>query len=470
MNKISFVFNDVITTIDFSLGEYSPTNTLLEFIRSKENRKGTKEGCNEGDCGACTVILIELINQKIKFRAINSCVIFLPAIHGKQILTIEDVGKEENLNPVQELFIKHHASQCGFCTPGFIMSLLAQKIDKPNSSKEELIEAITGNLCRCTGYRPIVDATTEISNLPELTIPKGLIRTDLLNQIQKAEPINIETAENKYLLPFTFSDALKMKFKNSDAVITSGGTDLVLTVTKRKEKLPKVIDISAIEEIQYIKEKDNKLEIGAGTKIEDIYQYSKNNFSALSEILSVFGAKQIRNRATIGGNLATASPIGDILPVLYAYNANIILSSSEKERKVNINDFIIGYRKTVLSSNELIKAVEIPFVAENQIVKSYKISKRFNLDISTVSAGFSIIKNDKLVENIVLCYGGMAEKPKRAVETEKFLIGKELNYENIEKAVIILEKEFKPLTDARSSNEARTIMAKNLLIKFFQEI
>ena len=468
MNKISFVFKNKIKIIDFNEEIYSPTTTLLEYIRSQQNSKGTKEGCNEGDCGACTVVLIEKENNKLKYRAVNSCVIFLPAVHGKQVLTIEDIGTSEKLHPIQQIFIDKHASQCGFCTPGFIISLFAQKVDKKNSSKDEFVEAMNGNLCRCTGYRPIVEAAEELSNIKDLKSFENYANLDLINNISTDKTIEIKTSENEYYIPFSIDEALRLKKLHKDAIFTSGSTDLVLQVTKMKRQLPIIIDISNIAETQEISETENEIIFGSGVKLEDIYQYSKTKLPAMADMLSRFGAKQIRNRATIGGNVGTASPIGDVLPVLFALNADIIIEGEIKQ-KVNINDYIIGYRKTVLQKNEIIIGVSIKKPFDNQKIKSYKVSKRKNLDISTVSAGFSVELEKNIVSKIILAFGGMAEKTKRAINTEKFLINKEWNKQNISEAMKILEKEFTPLSDARSSKEARIIMNRNLLLKFYEE-
>jgi len=469
MNKVSFVFRNQIVDIDFDKEKFSPNTTLLQFLRSKNDAKGTKEGCNEGDCGACTVVLVEKQADKLKFRAVNSCVMFLPAVHGKQVITIEDLGSYEELHPIQQIFVDEHASQCGFCTPGFIMSLFAQKADKINSSTDELVEAMHGNLCRCTGYRPIVAAAEDIAKVQDLQQFETFAKPDLIDKIANDQTVEIHKDGLDYFIPKTFEQALILKEKHKNAVITSGSTDLVLKVTKRKEKIAKIIDISSIDELQGISETNEAYIFGAGTKIEDIYQFSKQKLPAFAEILSRFGAKQIRNRATIGGNVATASPIGDVTPILFALSAKIITKSSENQRTININNFITGYRQTDLKENELIYQIVIPKLTENQIVHSYKISKRKHLDISTVSAGFSIHLINNKVSDIILAYGGMAAMTKRATKTEEFLKNKEWTYDTISQATKILYNEFEPITDARASAEARRIMAKNLLIKFFNQ-
>ncbi len=469
MNKISFVFRNKIQEIDFSKSEFTPNSTLLEFLRTQQDAKGTKEGCNEGDCGACTVVLIEKNNDKIFYKAVNSCVMFLPSVHGKQVITIEDLGSLENLHPIQQIFVEKHASQCGFCTPGFIMSLFAQKAQKINSTKDELLEAISGNLCRCTGYRPIKDAAFAVYELNDKKDFEKFSRPDLIEKIDTEKTITVKKEKYNYFLPFKFSEALILRKKYPKATISAGSTDLVLKVTKRKEPLYNIIDISAVKEINYIIETDNSLEIGAGTDMEDIYQFVKQKYKALSEMLSLFGAKQIRNRATIGGNIATASPIGDITPVLFAYDADIIVSG-KKERKININDFITGYRQTVLKLDELIKKIVLKKPKKNTFIKSYKISKRHYLDISTISAAFCLSLNNDKIEDIILAFGGMAAMTKRAVKTEQFLKAKEFNRANLQKASEITAQDFMPITDARSSKEARIIMAKNLIIKFYEQI
>jgi len=465
MNKISFVLHNKIETVDFE--KISPTTTLLEFLRSKNNSKGTKEGCNEGDCGACTVCIVEKIDNKFHFKAVNSCVMFLPSVHGKQVITIEDLGTSDNLHIIQQIFVDEHASQCGFCTPGFIMALFAQKAENQNSTKDDLIDAITGNLCRCTGYRPIVDATVKIQNT-QLENVEHIINKKLLEQIQSSETVEIRTPKTEFFVPFTIKEAIRLKNQFPHAIFANGGTDLVLRVTKRKEIFPQVIDLSCIKEIEYIKQDENNYYIGAGTKIEDFNTFSKKYIPELSEYLTLFGAKQIRNRATLGGNIATASPIGDILPILFATKSSV-KTSGNTEKIYKIDDFITGYRKTLLENNEIISEIIIPKSKNNEILKFYKISKRTNLDISTVSCGFSLVLENNNVKEIILSFGGMAEKTKRAFKTEEFLTGKNWNEIIVNQAITIIETEFTPLTDARSSKEARTVMTKNLLTKFFLE-
>ncbi|MCK5823534.1 MAG: xanthine dehydrogenase small subunit [Bacteroidales bacterium] len=471
-STISFVLDDKIVNIDFKNNhKYTPTTTILEYLRSLPNHKGVKEGCAEGDCGACTVAIAQLNNyNKLTYKSFNSCIIFLPQLHGKQLITVENLGNSNTLHPVQTAMVTNDASQCGYCTPGVVMSLFALYKNINNPNKEEIDDALTGNLCRCTGYRPIVDAASQAcvnKGIDKFTKNENDI-ISLLTKINKQDTIAIENDKQKYFLPFTIEEALKLKIKHNDAIILNGGTDVALRVTKRHEFLPEIIDISEINELKQIKVNDNSIEIGAGINLEDIKVAFENNFPQLSSLLSVFGSKQIRNKGTLGGNIGSASPIGDTLPILMAYDASVILVSTKNERKIKLRNFITAYHTTKMEKNELIKSVEISKVPKDTIIKSYKISKRKTLDISTVSAGFRLnLDENSIIKDIKLFYGGMSAVTKRAEKTENFLIGKKWERKIIEQAMPIIFDDFAPLSDARSSDDGRKLMARNLLLKFY---
>jgi len=470
---ISFILDNKIVEIDFNSTGLRPTHTLLHYLRSLPNHKGTKEGCGEGDCGACTVVLGELLNNKIVYKAVDSCLVFLPMVHGKQIITIENLAVEKSgktiLHPIQQEIIEENGTQCGFCTPGFIMSIFALFKNENKPSVALIKNALAGNLCRCTGYNSIMKATLKACKEKKedhFTKNESKIKT-LLSKISTSDIITIQTHEQLYLKPFTIQQTLNLKEIYPDALIVSGSTDCGLRVTKKHEILPLIIDISDVYELSTIKKENNIWCIGAGVKLEQIRLAVKKDLPVLYDMLTVFGSKQIRNMATMGGNVGSASPIGDTLPVLFAHDAIIELCSNTSKRKIPISEFITGYRQTALAKNEIISEIKIPVPDKDTILKSFKISKRKDLDISTVSACFSLKFKAGKVEKIVMAYGGMAAFTKRAAQTEKFLKGKIWNKKNFQAAMPFIEKDFSPISDARAGKEMRMMAAKNLLMKFF---
>lgn len=472
MNKISFILDNKIVQIDFVKSKYSPTTTVLQYLRDLPGHKGVKEGCNEGDCGACTVVIAEPgNNEKLQYKAYDSCLLFIPMLHGKQLITVENLGNSNNLHPVQQAMVETDGSQCGFCTPGFVMSMFAIYKQFLTPSPEDINDALTGNLCRCTGYRPILEATKKAcvhKGIDHFTAKESEI-LKLLNEINKTKSISIETNKQKYFVPFTKRDALKFRQKNPSAIIINGATDIALQVTKKKETLHEIIDLSQVSDLKKIKRNKSKIEFGSGVPIEEVKNTCQNTIPAIYEMLSVFGSKQVRNKATLGGNIGSASPIGDTLPVLMAHDARVIVENLKQKREIKLTEFITGYRQTQLAADELITRIIIPIPDKKTIYKSYKISKRKDLDISTVSGGFKLKLNKNIVENISLYYGGMAATTKDSTQASGFLIGKEWNRENIEKAIEFIQQDFIPISDARAFADARKIMAGNLLMKFWSE-
>ncbi|MCX6122558.1 MAG: xanthine dehydrogenase small subunit [Ignavibacteriales bacterium] len=474
LTTISYVLDGKIVTLDFnSASQLTPTTTVLNYLRSLPNHKGVKEGCAEGDCGACTVVIGEFAaGSKIHYRSVDSCLIFLPMLHGKQIVTIENLqNKKGQLHNVQSAMVETGGSQCGFCTPGIVMSLFSLYKNHTMPTREQIDDAITSNLCRCTGYKPIVEAAAQAcvhDGIDHFTDDEPTT-IELLKSIPH-ESISIRTKDQEYFRPNNLKEALSLKSKHPDAIIISGSTDVALRVTKGHEVLPQLIDLSGVEELQSMLETDDTLTLGAGMILSDVHQAVKNNYPALYAILSIFGSQQIRNLATLGGNLGTASPISDTLPVLMAYIATIILQSTNAKREITLDDFILGYRKTARKPDELITAVRLLKSQNGTIIKSYKISKRKDLDISTVSAGCRLeLNSNKSVKAIKLIYGGMADCVKHATQTEQFLAGKLWKREIVEEAMQFINNDFTPISDARGSAEFRTIAAKNLLLKFWAD-
>jgi xanthine dehydrogenase small subunit len=478
-NKISFVLGDEPIEIDFSKSELKPTTTVLNFLRSYPNFKGVKEGCGEGDCGACTIVLAELNeNNKLQYYAVDSCLVFLPMLHGKQVLTVEHLaqknGKEIILHPVQQAIVENDATQCGYCTPGFAMSMFALYKNKYNPTKEIVIDSLAGNLCRCTGYKPLINAaidacSNKTSDQFKLAENKTILQLQKILEVQL--PIIIEKNQQFYSKVFSLSDALKFKKLYSEAIFIGGATDTALRVTKKHEIIPSIIDISSIQSMKFYREEENSFVIGSGISLEDLKSKTENSLPAFHHILKVFGSKQIRNLATLGGNLGSASPIGDTLPLLIAHESMIILKSLQTTRRIPINSFIKSYRKTAIQNSEIITEISIPIPEKESIIKSYKVSKRKDLDISTVSACFNLkLSKNNTVEKIILAFGGMAATPVKANSAEAFLIGKKWELENIKSAMELISKEFEPISDARASKEFRIISSKNLLLKFFNDV
>jgi xanthine dehydrogenase small subunit len=473
-STIRFVLDNRIHQIDFSAAGLKPTTSVLNYLRSLQGHKGVKEGCAEGDCGACTVVLAEIENNnQLRYYSVDSCLVFLPMIHGKQLITIENLINGGQLHPTQKAMVQTDGSQCGYCTPGIVMSLFALFHNEKNPAKETIASALAGNLCRCTGYRPIMEAAHKMyENGNRDHFDESESKTlKMLQQIgEEKTVIEIVTAEQIYLKPQTLEDALFLRRRHPEAIVIAGSTDIALLQTKKRLHLASILDISAVTDFNFIVEDHLHLAIGALTSLEEVRRYAKNKLPFLSDILEVFGSLQIRNLATIGGNLGTASPIGDTLPVFMVLESVVTLINFEGRRQIPIEEFIVDYRKTALKNDELIGGISFMKPAPFEIIRSYKISKRKDLDISSVSATFRLsVDASNKIEKVLIAFGGVSAKPERAVATEEFLDDKPWNRQTIEEASQILYNEFNPISDARAGAEARRLMARNLLFKFWDD-
>lgn len=445
--------------------------TLLNFIRTKLKKTGTKEGCGSGDCGACSVVIAEIKNEKINYKVVNSCISFLTTINGKQLIIVEDlIDKEGSMHPVQEAMVRHHGSQCGFCTPGFVMSMFAMFKNEKKINNSVIKESIAGNLCRCTGYKPIIKAAKSLNgkNRKDQFEKNKENTLKLLNKVNNSS-ISIYNKGKKYFAPLYITELKKILKKNPNIKVISGQTDVALEVTQQRQDIESMVYLNSIKELDYIKKEKNYIEIGAATSLIDFQLYIKKYYKDFEKILLRYGSLGIRNVGTLAANLANASPIGDNSPLLLALDAKVVITGVKKTKVIPLSEFFIGYRKTKLKSNEFISSIRIPLFLNN-VYKAYKVSNRFDDDISTVCAAFNIeLKNNK-VKFFRAAYGGMAAIPKRATKCEKVLLNSPFNEEFINKAKMALQKDFQPISDVRNSSRYRMEVAQNLLHKCFLEI
>ena len=479
-----------------------PSTTLLSYLRSGLGHKGTKEGCASGDCGACTVVLAEPDGSGLKYRSINSCIALLPTIAGKQVITIEALRQEGDLHPAQQAMVDEHGSQCGFCTPGFVMSLFALGKSSPylsdennspersnspervNNSvqidkREQILEALAGNLCRCTGYRSILDASERYlseldSNNPGDSFDRETRETvDKLNHIRErhleSSMEDVPTLQ-VHLMPTTIGQLSDDLIKHPEAVLLSGGTDLGLQVTQNLQHLSPIIYLGQVTKLKELSISETTLNIGAGVTYSDCFTQLSHEYPTWGEMILRLGSRQVRNLGTLGGNIGNASPIGDMPPVLIALGSKMTLRQGSTERQIQIEDYFVDYKVTSQKRSEFIVSIHIPKARRDFHLKIYKISKRFDDDISAVLAVFHIKIVEEKVADISVVFGGMAAIPKRALCCEAALLGQSWTQETIDQGKAALGKDYQPLSDMRASADYRLTVAKNLLQKCYLEI
>lgn len=458
-NSIRFILGDELV----ELTNVSPTKTVLDYLREDRLRLGTKEGCAEGDCGACTVAVGKLEEGTVNYKAVNACIQFLPTLDGCHVLTVEDLQTGNRMHPVQEQMVDLDASQCGFCTPGFVVSLAVLQEHNDTPDQGEIEDAIVGNLCRCTGYGPIVQAAKAAAATPvHLATPDLLER---LAQIAPTDTVAMDTGTRQYFAPANVDEFARIYSDHPDATILAGGTDVGLWVTKMNRKLSTVIYTGQVQELLESRETEEAFEIGAAVRYSDLSDSIGQAYPDFAEVLRRIGSRQVRNLGTLGGNIANGSPIGDTPPLLIAMNARLVLNKGGTRRDIALEDFFIDYGKQDRAPGEFVERVIIPKPQPGTEFRAYKISKRFDQDISALCAAFQLTVRDGVVQSARIAYGGMAATPKRATATEAALVGQNWSEETVEQACKALEDDYQPITDMRASAEYRRVTAANLLRK-----
>lgn len=461
-NTIRFILDGNVV----EMSNVDPTRTVLQFLREDLRRKGSKEGCAEGDCGACTVVIGELRRdgETTELKAVNSCIQFLATLDGKELVTVESLGDGQTLHPVQQAMVGEHGSQCGFCTPGFVMSLYALYETTPDPSRQQIDDALAGNLCRCTGYRPIIAAATEMYALQR---PAVADRTSSLQAIQRQELLAIEHNGRRFFAPRSMDEFAELYGRYPDATVLAGGTDVGLWVTKQHRELSTVLYTGQLRDMQECSVSDTHIELGAAASLSDVMPLLVEHYPGLEEMLRRFASPPIRNAGTLGGNIANGSPIGDSMAGLMVVDTSLILRCGDVEREIALCDFYHDYMVNDLQSGEFVARIRVPLPEGNEQVLSQKWSKRFDQDISAVCTAYRLQLDGDTVKSIRMAYGGLAATVRRAPRAEAALLGQPWNEATIEAACAALAKDFEPIGDMRASADIRMLACQNLLRRFY---
>jgi xanthine dehydrogenase small subunit len=468
---LRFILNDE----DVAITEIKSTETLLDYLRLTRRLRGSKEGCAEGDCGACTVLVGRLRDGELRYETINACICFMGMLHGSHVVTIEHLSPPNGpLHPVQQAMVDFHGSQCGFCTPGIVMSLYALWMQSPRPSVAEIEVALQGNLCRCTGYAPIVRAGQAMSTYGQVEAdPLMLHRRQTIARLQAlddGQTVEIGEGRNRLIVPATVDALAEAYAANPGGTLVSGATDVGLWVTKFMRDIGPMIHIGGLAGLQRIEETEAGLTLGAGVTYTAARDAIVRHFPQLRELWDRIGGAQVRNAGTVGANIANGSPIGDTPPPFMVLGAQITLRKGTQRRDVKLKDFFIAYGKQDRQPGEFIESVTIPYLPAGEQFACYKVTKRKDEDISALCGAFRVFVNDDGAVGMVrIAFGGMAATPKRARAVEDALVGRPWATATIEAAMPAFAEDFQPLTDMRASKEYRLLAAQNLLRRFHLE-
>jgi xanthine dehydrogenase small subunit len=458
------------------VGGAAPTRTVLEWLREDARCTGTKEGCAEGDCGACTVVIGEIDAQgALRLAPVNACIQFLPTLDGKALFTVEDLAPLAGgrPHPVQQAMVDCHGSQCGFCTPGIVMSLFAtyerHQACGTRASRQQLADDLSGNLCRCTGYRPILDAGEQMFAAEPVRLDREAVAASL-QVLRRDPPLHYEAGGAHFHAPRSLEDLAALREARPDARLLAGSTDVGLWVTKQFRPLGDIVWIGAVEALRRVERRDGVLSIGAGASLEEAWRALVREWPPLQDLWLRFASLPVREAGTMGGNVANGSPIGDSAPVLMALDATIVLRKGTHVRRMKLAEFYVDYMKNRLESGEFVQALEVPLPDAATTVRAYKISKRFDCDISAVCAGLAVTLDDAgTVTAARLAFGGMAATVRHARGAEAAITGRRWDRAALEAAQAALAADFTPLSDMRGSAAFRARVARNLLERFWLE-